>query len=106
VLNLLTNARDAAAAGPGSVRVLTRNRVLPLDGSPRDCVLIEVRDDGRGMDGTTRARVFDPFFSTRPGGTGLGMALVATLVRHHGGCIALESEPGRGTSVRIYLPAA
>ena len=99
LLNLLVNARDAAAPG-GRVRVETRRVGAE--------VVLAVIDDGCGMDEETKTRLFEPFFTTKGDdkGTGLGMAVVLEAVRESGGRIEVDSAPGRGTAVRIYLPAA
>ncbi|NNE42584.1 MAG: HAMP domain-containing histidine kinase [Gemmatimonadetes bacterium] len=62
---------------------------------------VDVRDEGRGMDEETRGRVWEPFYSGRPDGTGLGMSLVRSIVEKHGGQAEVESTPGEGTTVRI-----
>jgi signal transduction histidine kinase len=109
VMNLVANAAEAVAGRPGLVRVATR-RAPPPPGSGVDPgaagVLLEVADDGVGMDGATRSRIFDPFFTTRSEGRGLGLAVVHGLVSAHAGAIDVESEPGSGTCVRVWLPAA
>jgi signal transduction histidine kinase len=69
-------------------------------------VVVEVVDDGAGIAPEDRDRIFLPFFTTKPAGTGLGMSIVKKIVDLHGGDIAIESAPGRGTRVRISLPAA
>jgi signal transduction histidine kinase/integral membrane sensor domain MASE1/CheY-like chemotaxis protein len=115
VLNLLTNASDALARGRGEIRMCTY-RTGPetfdpaasvLDGRPigRVLVALEVADTGEGMDDATRARIFDPFFSTKAQGRGLGLAAVLGIVRGHRGTLELWSEPGKGTRMRILLPA-
>jgi len=67
--------------------------------------VVEVVDDGVGISSEDRDRIFLPFFTTKPSGTGLGMSIVKKIVDLHGGDIAIESAPGRGTRVRISLPA-
>ena len=67
--------------------------------------VVEVADDGVGISPEDRDRIFLPFFTTKPSGTGLGMSIVKKIVDLHGGDIAIESAPGRGTRVRISLPA-
>ncbi|HET7462149.1 MAG TPA: ATP-binding protein, partial [Longimicrobium sp.] len=96
-LNLATNA--AQASPPGAlVRVATRT-----EGS--DAVL-EVEDSGTGISPDDLAKVWTPFFSRRPGGTGLGLPIVRRIVEAHGGRVELESREGRGTRVTVRLPAA
>lgn len=98
VLNLVLNAREATA-GDGLVRITAR----ALAGAVELCV----RDQGRGMTPATIARVFDPFFTTRPGGRGgIGLPMVERFVRSAGGSIAIESAPGIGTVVTLRLPAS
>ncbi len=107
LMNLVTNACQSLPESGGSVRV----RLLPAqlashrDDPTPDWIVLEVADDGCGMSAQTRARVFDPFFTTRPTGRGLGLAVVHGIVRGHGGTIEIESEPGAGTCVRVQLPA-
>lgn len=112
VLNLANNARDAMPDG-GLLRVSTCNRSLDattLDAddalAPGDYVVMEFSDNGAGMTAETKARAFDPFFTTKEmgNGTGLGLSMVYGFVKQSGGDIRLYSEPGHGTSVRIYLP--
>ena len=67
-------------------------------------IVVDVRDDGPGMDAGTRERVFEPFFTTRQKGSGLGMFVVHHVVRAHGGRVHVDSAPGRGCTVRIALP--
>ncbi|NMC72247.1 MAG: response regulator [Myxococcales bacterium] len=102
VMNLVINARDAMPDG-GTLTV--RTAVVAEPASAPQAVL-EVTDTGSGMDEETVARVFDPFFSTKPGGTGLGLATVRRVVTGAGGSIEVESRPGAGSTFRIRLPRA
>ena len=110
--NLVVNARDAID-GVGSIHIQTStcSRLEGPDAPPGDlpagdCTLLTVTDTGRGMDRQTLAQLFEPFFTTRgdDGGTGLGLATVYGIVRQNGGAIEIDSAPGQGTTVRIYLP--
>jgi len=100
VMNLVINARDAMPDG-GTLTVRTAVRAEPAS-APQ--AVLEVTDTGTGMDEATVARVFDPFFSTKPGGTGLGLATVRRVVAGAGGSIEVESRPGAGSTFRIRLP--
>lgn len=108
VVNVTMNAVEATDP-PGAVEVSTRNvrtqrGVIPgVDAG--NYVRLRVRDAGPGMDDATRERMFDPFFSTKLQGRGLGLAAVYGIVKNHGGAIHVQSEPGRGTCVDVYLPA-
>jgi signal transduction histidine kinase len=98
-LNLMINAADAMPAG-GSLAVgLARGE---KDGG--DALVVSVKDSGHGMTPEEIAGAFEPYFSTKDTGLGLGLALTRKIVEDHGGVIALESEPGRGTTARITLP--
>ena len=111
VLNLVLNARDAMPAG-GRITVTTKNcdgPKLEREAHNQFCdswVALGVNDTGCGIDPEIRARLFEPFFTTKkPGvGNGLGLATVYRIVTHEGGTIEVESEPGRGTQVVVYLP--
>jgi PAS domain S-box-containing protein len=105
LLNLATNARDAMPGG-GTLRITTGPDPAAPSAGPRS-VLLKVRDNGSGMTETVRQRYFEPFFTTKPTGegSGLGTAMVYGLIKQHGGSIEVESAPGRGTTVLIYLPA-
>jgi CheY-like chemotaxis protein len=114
--NLVANAGEALEGGVGcvtlrSIRVQAdRTTLAGLVGgerlSPGEYVVLEVGDTGLGMDARTQARIFEPFFSTKFAGRGLGLAAVLGLVRGHGGAIRVESAPGRGTTFGVWLPAA
>ncbi len=97
----------------GAVTITTSNQTVerptPLASGvmqPGDYVRIEVRDTGIGIPGENVEKIFDPFFTTKPvgQGTGLGLATVYGIIRQTGGVIGVESEVGRGTTFRIYLP--
>ncbi|MCJ7680644.1 MAG: response regulator, partial [Candidatus Aminicenantes bacterium] len=68
-------------------------------------VCLTIEDDGKGMDEETRSGIFEPFFTTKFQGRGMGMAAVYGIVKNHDGFIYVDSELGKGTVVRIYLPA-
>jgi signal transduction histidine kinase len=70
----------------------------------RECLCIDVIDTGPGMSAQTRQRVFEPYFSTKSGGTGLGLPTTRRIVEEHGGAIEVHAEPGRGTDFSIQLP--
>jgi signal transduction histidine kinase len=104
VLNLCLNARDAIA-GHGEIAIVTREPT-PADDIAPDCVVLEVRDSGAGMDEATRSRIFEPFFTTKRGGNGLGLATVYGIVRRCGGSVRAISAPGAGTTMQVALPRA
>jgi signal transduction histidine kinase/DNA-binding response OmpR family regulator len=97
ILNLLINAVEAMPAG-GSLRLKTE---LSDDG---DHVLFRVRDSGPGMSAEQVNRLFEPFYTTKPNGTGLGMAISYGIIERHGGTIDVSSEPGQGTTFVVTLP--
>ena len=107
--NLLINARQAMLEG-GTVMVRAENcRVAPGDHlhlAAGDYVRIEVTDEGTGIPSSDLPRIFDPYFTTKEYGTGLGLASVYSIVRHHGGQISVDSICGQGTTFTLYLPAA
>lgn len=112
IMNLSINARDAMPNG-GELTIETGHVVLSSDsGEHAGCgrgprVALTVRDTGHGMEPETLARIFDPFYTTKPAGrgTGLGLAIVRSVVQQNGGCVHVESEPGVGTTFKVFLPA-
>ena len=114
LLNLVTNASEAYGEGAGRVRV--RTGCLEADAGtfagafgaaerrPGRWVFLEVSDDGPGIGEELRGRIFEPFFSTRGVGRGLGLAAVVGIASAHHGVVKVESEPGRGTTFRLLVP--
>ncbi len=98
--NLLLNAAQAMPEG-GTIRVEARQT---RDRAGARSVSWKVRDTGKGIAAENLARIFDPFYTSRPEGTGLGLAIVHRIVENHGGRIRVQSEPGRGTAFEIRLP--
>lgn len=116
VMNLVTNAAQAIGDQPGELVLRTsiaecRRKLLdelrPDHELPEgDYLCLEVRDTGNGMEDSVRERIFDPFFSTKPKGSGLGLSVVHGIVRKHHGAIRVESAPGDGSTFTIWLPRA
>lgn len=114
VMNLVINAADAVAEESGTVYVRTGLAVpsaADLEGSylgeglvGKECAFLEVQDTGRGLDDETLKRMFEPFFSTKASGRGLGMSVVLGIVRGHGGALQVDSQLGVGTRIRALLP--
>jgi len=115
ILNLVINASDALGNDPGRIRIVTglmtancaylKTCALAPEESAGQFVFLEVSDTGCGMGPETMARIFEPFFSTKFTGRGLGLAAVLGIVRGHRGAIRVESGLGRGTTFRLLLPA-
>ena len=96
LLNLMLNAEQAMPEG-GELVLQTR--------ANGDGVYLDVIDTGRGIEADDLAKLFRPFHTTKPGGTGLGLATTRKIVRAHGGDIDVQSEPGHGTKFTVRLPA-
>ncbi len=116
VMNLITNASDAIGEESGVISIRTGHvradrRYLSQmtagsDIDEGDLVFIEVSDKGCGMNNETRQKMFEPFYSTKALGRGLGLAAVLGIVNSHKGAILVKSAPGRGTTFRVHFPAA
>jgi PAS domain S-box-containing protein len=116
IVNLLMNASEALEGKKGRIEIATgrkwcgladlRNTYLGETIREGEYVFLKVADTGVGMDEATRARMFDPFFSTKFAGRGLGLAAVIGIVRAHQGAIEVESQLGKGTTVTILVPAS
>lgn len=114
LMNLITNASEALQDRPGKIVVKTSlariarhdPKLLRPDGwlEPGEYVCIQVSDTGVGMNKITQARVFDPFYSTKETGRGLGLAAAQGIIMNHGGAITLESAEGKGTTFSLVLP--
>ncbi|MCD6580657.1 MAG: cache domain-containing protein [Desulfuromusa sp.] len=106
--NLTINAKHAMPTG-GTLFITAEN--IPFGGRSvpniisGDCIKLSVRDEGVGMTADLLDKIFDPYFSTKQTGSGLGLATVRSIVEKHNGQISVESEPARGTIFTIYLPA-
>ena len=109
LLNLVVNARDAMEGRSGTIRIrLFNQRVERTSGRIQDMVTVEVIDQGCGMTAEVLRRVFEPFFTTKAAGkgSGLGLSMVYGFVRQSGGRVQIDSEPQRGSCVRLQLPCA
>jgi two-component system cell cycle sensor histidine kinase/response regulator CckA len=112
IMNLVVNSKDAMPNG-GKITILTANETLD-DDLQRECsyiqpgpyVMLSIEDNGHGMDKETQSRIFEPFFTTKEKGkgTGLGLSTVYGIIKQSGGYVLAQSEVGRGTTFRIYLP--
>ena len=116
ITNLLSNSAESLSETGGTIRLTT----LPRDANPGEarqvfcaeppengrCVMLEVTDSGVGMSDDVISKIFDPFYSTKSIGRGLGLAAVLGIVRAHHGVIQVNSRPGKGTSVRTFFPCS
>jgi len=110
VVNLLLNACDATSArgrveiGVAPVRMVAQLHYAVGNAPPGEYVRLRVRDTGSGMDDLARKRLFRPFFTTKPFGTGLGLAVVARIVRQSRAAMTVETDPDSGTTFEVYFP--
>ena len=115
LLQLLTNAGEAIGGKPGgSMEIATTSRVIDKSSAqnylgyapiePGNYVCLQIRDSGAGIDHRTQLRMFDPFFSTKNGSRGMGLAMVLEILRNHKGGVQVESAPGRGSSFTVCFP--
>ena len=114
VINLLTNASEAVGDGPGEISIRTRSESLDAEQlsqlllgegcSPGEYAVLEIQDSGTGIPDEIQAKIFDPFFSTKFTGRGLGLAVVIGILRSHHSAISIDSNLGVGTTFRVYMP--
>jgi signal transduction histidine kinase/CheY-like chemotaxis protein len=109
IQNIILNADQAMPLG-GMIRVSVRNitaaAIVPPADLQGDLVEISIRDQGTGIPAEHLMRVFDPYFTTKEKGSGLGLATSYSIVKNHGGLVRVQSEVGKGTTFFIYLPAS
>ena len=104
LINLVKNAAESIQHD-GQITLRARNARAPLRGQRADVVIIEVEDNGAGIPPEVQPRLFDPFFSTKEDGTGLGLPIAANIIEKHGGVLEFKTELGKGTTFAIVLPA-
>jgi signal transduction histidine kinase len=106
MINLLKNAIEASPADSGVTVSLSFSPDAPdvLFDGVGNFAIIRVRDNGLGLTEEDRQRVFEPFFSKKTGGTGLGLYVTHSIIERHGGYISVDSEYGVGTTFSVYLP--
>jgi signal transduction histidine kinase len=111
ILNLLVNALEAIEEAPGWITITTRNLTVPesryidVDALPiGDYVCLQVSDSGVGMDQVTLSRIFEPYFTTKLTGTGIGLSATLGIIQSHRGAIQVFSTPGFGSTFQLFLP--
>jgi signal transduction histidine kinase len=102
LINLVSNAAEAMD-GAGTVTLRARAARAALGGRETDAVVLEVIDTGKGIPPEVEKRLFDPFFSTKETGTGLGLPIAARIVERHGGMLQYQTRPGHGTTFGVVL---
>jgi PAS domain S-box-containing protein len=115
LMNLITNATEAIGENQGAIEVMLTKTLVDADQQEKDhlsrvipdgtYVCLEVTDNGCGMNEETRRRIFEPFFTTKFTGRGLGLSATLGIISGHDGALQLFSQPGKGTTFKIYLPA-
>lgn len=103
LINLVQNAADAIGRR-GAITLRARQDEVRLNGQPVESVVLEVEDTGAGISPEVQERLFDPFFSTKENGTGLGLPIAAKIIDQHRGILDFETRPGHGTTFRVILP--
>jgi signal transduction histidine kinase len=104
LINLVQNAADSIDAGGGTVTLRGRQGAARLAGQSTPAVILEVADTGKGIPPDVQQRLFDPFFSTKAGGTGLGLPISERIIEKHGGLIQYQTQVNHGTTFQIVLP--
>ena len=115
-MNLVTNASEAIGDESGTIVIRAGSEYLErepageslpgLEFAPGEYLYLEVADDGEGMDAATRSKIFEPFYTTKFDGRGLGLAVIQGIIRGHSGWITIQSEVGIGSTIRAYLPVS
>ena len=103
LIKLVQNAAEAIGHD-GTVTLRARRDTRPMAGRATEVVVLEVSDSGPGISPEVEQRLFEPFFSTKRGGTGLGLSLSARLVKQHGGAMQYQTQAKQGTTFAIVLP--
>ncbi|HXI51347.1 MAG TPA: ATP-binding protein, partial [Candidatus Saccharimonadales bacterium] len=105
LINLIQNAADAIGR-KGTIILRARQDEVRIAGRPTRSVVLEVEDSGTGIPPEVQERLFDPFFSTKENGTGLGLPIAAKIIDQHNGLLDFDTREGHGTTFRVILPAA
>ena len=105
LINLIQNAADAIGR-KGTITLRARQDEVRIGGRPTRSVVLEVEDSGTGITPEVQERLFDPFFSTKENGTGLGLPIAAKIIDQHNGLLDFDTKEGHGTTFRVILPMA